>query len=489
MTQTLDSEKDVLYEAQLKILEELRAQNIDPYGQKFNRSHLTIQCIEHFEEGKSVQLAGRITACRDMGKTKFWDLTDVSGRIQLFLHAKTLNEKDFNLLKKIGIADILGVEGTLFKTKTGEISLLVQSLTLLCKALRSLPEKYHGMKDVESRYRQRYLDLLSNPDSKPTFMKRSKIIQTLRKTLDENGFLEVETPMLQPLAGGASAKPFITHHNALNIDLYLRIAPELFLKRLLVGGFEKVYEINRNFRNEGLSRKHNPEFTMLELYSAYDNYLDMMDCCEKLIRKAAQAIGVENEVTLPSGKKVSLSQPFHRITQFEAVKQFTSLEIKSWKDLRKIGEKEQIHEWQSVPEGVILNELFERYVEEKLIEPTFVTHYPTVISPLAKQCPENKDLVERFELFIDGQEIANAFSELNDPIEQKSRFQEQIHSHHEKEDEVKKEMDHDYVLALEHGMPPAGGLGIGIDRLTMMLTGCPSIREVILFPTLRPENK
>ncbi len=473
-----------LFDIQLQILQDLKQQGIDPYGQKFERTGLVHTYVENFEEEKRVCVAGRITSCRDMGKTKFWDLTDLSGKIQLFINPKNMSAENFSLLSKIGMADIVGVEGNIFKTKMGEISIRVFSLTLLSKSLRPMPEKYHGLKDVESRFRQRYLDLMANKDVRELFQKRTRIVKELRACLDNAGFMEVETPMLQALYGGAAARPFVTHHNALDRDLYLRIAPELYLKRLLVGGLEKVYEINRNFRNEGLSRRHNPEFTMLEVYSAYDNYEDMMNLCESLIRQAAKVIGVSEKNTLPSGKEISLLDPFHRITLFDAVKKYANVELERWEDLRSIAQKQQFENWQTLDEGLILSELFERYVEEKLVSPTFVTHYPLSLCPLAKRCADAPHLTERFELFIDGQEIANAYSELNDPVDQKKRFEEQIVTTPE-EKGLPKYIDTDYVEALEHGMPPAGGLGIGIDRLIMILTGAPSIREVILFPILR----
>ncbi|MBN2145421.1 MAG: lysine--tRNA ligase [Candidatus Aureabacteria bacterium] len=487
MTQDTDIRKKTLFEIRLEVLEEIRAKGINPFGYKFERTCLIADCLEPYEEGKDVRLAGRITACRDMGKTHFWDIHDSSGKIQLFLNPKALNEKDYELLKYLNAGDIIGIHGTLFKTKTGETSVRTQDLTLLSKSLHPMPEKYHGLKDVEARFRHRYLDLIANHEVKTLFLKRSKIIQTLRSILDKDGFLEVETPMLHPLCGGAVAKPFSTHHNSLSMDLYLRIAPELYLKKLLVGGMEKVYELNRNFRNEGLSRFHNPEFTMLEIYSAYDNYLDMMNLCEKLIQTCASSIRVDEEAALPSGNKINIFKPFKRITLFESVKTLSGFVLETPTDLKKIAENEQFENWQTMPDGIILNELFERHVQEKLIEPTFVTDYPSILCPLAKTKPDNPELTERFELFIDGQEIANAYSELNNPLEQKLRLEEQL-KNLPPEEMGKKEIDHDFIFALEHAMPPAGGLGIGIDRLAMILTGAASIREVILFPLLRPEE-
>lgn len=479
---------DKLLQLQLDKLEEMKKEGINPFGKKFERTGLSADYVNHFEEGKEVRIAGRITAARDMGKSKFWDLTDISGRVQLFMHPKAMEEASYALLSRLNVGDLIGISGSMFKTKTGENSVLVKQLELLAKALRPLPEKYHGLKDVENRFRQRYLDLVMNPDVRDIFFKRSKIVQTIRKTLDGSGFLEVETPMLQSLSGGAVAKPFMTHHNALDMDLFLRIAPELYLKRLLVGGMEKVYEINRSFRNEGLSRRHNPEFTMLEVYSAYDNYIDMMNLCELLIQSSAQACGVTGESTLPSGKTANLLAPFKRIKLFDAVKEYSGLALKEWADIRGIAKELKIEHCETLDEGFLLQEFFERYVEEKLIEPTFVTHLPSVLCPLAKKSLEDPRFSDRFEIFIDGQEVGNAYSELNDPVEQLKRFQEQLENTKE-EDGVSRSIDMDFVRALEHGMPPAGGLGIGIDRMVMMITGAPSIREVILFPLLRPEEE
>ena len=477
-------EKDHLFQEQKEQLYKLKEQGLTPYGQKFEKSGTCLKYTENYEEGMELSLAGRVMSVRNMGKTRFWDLRDTSGRIQLFINPKVLNEDDYNkLVPAIGAGDIIGVKGSLFKTRTDEISVRVTHLTLLSKALRALPEKFHGLKDVESRFRQRYLDLISNNDSKEIFISRSKIIKTIRNILENMDFLEVETPMLQSIHGGAQAKPFMTHHNSLNMELSLRIAPELYLKRLLVGGFEKVYEINRSFRNEGLSRKHNPEFTMLELYSAYDNFKDMMNLCEKLIKDCGEAIGIKDEYTFPSGEKVPANKPFDRISIFEAVKKYADVGLTAWSDLREIGQKKGIENWDTIDEEVILVELFERYVEEKLIYPTFITDFPAVLSPLAKPSSANNKIAERFELYIDGNEIANAYSELNDPLIQLENFKIQLEKGNK--EETAKQIDFDYVRALEHGMPPAGGLGIGIDRLVMILTGATSIREVILFPLLK----
>ncbi|EKD27582.1 MAG: hypothetical protein ACD_79C00668G0001 [uncultured bacterium] len=479
-------DKDHLFNIQVERLNTLKSEGIDPFGNKFERTGSIVFFRNNYIEHKEVKIAGRITACRDMGKTKFWDLTDESGHIQLFLNPKYLSEKEFSLLAKIGLGDFLGVKGEMFTTKTGELSVKADQLELLSKSLRPMPEKYHGLKDVESRFRYRYLDLIANKDVKGIFIKRSQIIRNLRNVLDGKGFLEVETPMLQTLYGGAVAKPFITHHNALDMPLYLRIAPELYLKRLLVGGFEKVYEINRNFRNEGLSRFHNPEFTMLELYSAFDNYEDMMKLCEELIKSCAGEIGLQDEITLPSGAVISINKPFDRISLFEAVKKYAEIGINNWSDIRNVGIKEKVENAENLDEGSILVELFERYVEGKLITPTFIVDFPASVSPLSKRSKSNPEIAERFELYIDGKEIANAYSELNDPIEQKQRFIEQLEK--TMGEDAGKKVDLDYIKALEHGMPPAGGLGIGVDRLIMILTGAISIREVILFPVLRQDE-
>jgi len=442
-----ETSKDHLFQEQKEQLLKLKEEGLNPYGKKFEKSGNCLKYTENYEEGTELSLAGRVMSVRNMGKTRFWDLRDASGRIQLFINPKVLNEEDYTkIVPAIGAGDIIGIKGTLFKTRTEEISVRVTNLTLLSKALRALPEKFHGLKDVESRFRQRYLDLLSNNESKEIFISRSTIIKKIRDILENLNFLEVETPMLHSIHGGAQAKPFLTHHNTLDMELSLRIAPELYLKRLLVGGFEKVYEINRSFRNEGLSRKHNPEFTMLELYSAYDNFEDMMTLCEKLIKECGEAIGITDEYTLPSGEKVPANKPFDRLSIFEAVKKYGEVGLNEWSDLKKIGQEKDIENWDNLDEEVILVELFERYVEEKLIYPTFITDFPAILSPLAKPSPSNSKVAERFELYIDGNEIANAYSELNDPLIQLENFKIQLEKGNK--EETAKQIDFDLCKSI-----------------------------------------
>lgn len=486
-----DNEKyNELMRVRREKLEELRSAGINPFGEKFEFTHHARQIRENYEEyaDKNVSIAGRIMAKRGHGKAGFANVQDATGQIQIYARLNDLGQENYQLFKGLDIGDIVGVRGTVFKTRTGEVTVAVKKLVLLAKSLRPLPEKWHGLKDVDLRYRQRYLDLIVNPDVKQTFILRSKIIKAIRNFLTEEGFLEVETPMMHPIAGGAAARPFITHHNALDMDLYLRIAPELYLKRLLVGGFEKVFEINRNFRNEGISTKHNPEFTMLELYQAYADYYDMMDLTEKLISTVTEEILGTTRINF-QGKEINFARPWERMSMLEAVKQysgldFTRLEVEEAKKVAKeMGlEVEEADGW-----GNILNKVFEEKVEPHLIQPTFIMDYPIEISPLAKRKEDQPELTYRFELFINGWEIANAFSELNDPIDQKERFLRQLDKRKAGDDEAHM-MDEDYITALEYGMPPAGGLGIGIDRLIMLLTDSPSIRDVILFPLMRPRD-
>ncbi|MCL6448321.1 MAG: lysine--tRNA ligase [Armatimonadetes bacterium] len=472
-------------------LAQLRESNVEPYGEKFARTNLAREVTENYAafQDQEVAVAGRLMARRMHGKTTFADLQDLSGRIQIYLRLGDLGEDAYHLFGKLDIGDILGVTGRVFKTRMGEVTIAVQKFVLLAKSLRVWPEKWHGLRDVELRYRRRYLDLIMNPEVKKTFLTRSKIIHAIRNFLERKGFLEVETPMMHTVAGGAAARPFITHHNALDMDLYLRIAPELYLKRLLVGGLEKVYEINRNFRNEGISTRHNPEFTMLELYQAYADYFDMMNLTEELISTVAREVLGVMQVPY-GGEVIDLTPPYRRTTMIEAVRQSTGLDFDALGDDREAAraaaglgiEVEPGDTW-----GSLLNRVFEEKVEEKLIQPTFVFDYPLEVSPLAKRKKEQPRLTYRFELFICGREIANAFSELNDPVDQRIRFQEQAEKRL-KGDEEAHMMDEDFLTALEYGMPPAGGLGIGIDRLVMLLTNSPSIRDVILFPLLRPRE-
>ncbi len=474
-------------------LEELRGTGVEPYGNRFERTHLARSILDDFPEmeNQPVVIAGRIMSKREMGKASFAHVQDSSGQIQIYVRLNDVGPEAYDLFRKLDIGDIVGVKGKVFKTRKGEITVSAEHFNLLAKSLRPLPEKWHGLRDVELRYRQRYVDLVVNPGVKEVFETRSKIIRALRSFLDRNGFLEVETPMMQVIAGGAVARPFVTHHNALDMNLYLRIAPELFLKRLLVGGFEKVYEINRNFRNEGISTKHNPEFTMLEIYQAYADYSDMMDLTEKLISSVAlEVLGTASIVY--QGEEIDLSPKWTRISMLEAVKLHSGLDFSAVKDAaeaRRAVKQAGIELEVAVSDswGDILYRVFEELVEPKLIQPTFVVDFPVEVSPLAKRKAEEPGLTYRFELFIYGRELANAFSELNDPIDQKGRFAKQVEKRRAGDEEAHM-MDEDYINALEYGMPPAGGLGIGIDRLIMLLTNSSSIRDVILFPLMKPRD-
>lgn len=465
----------------------------DPYQQTvFERTAYAQDIQEHFEEyeGKQVSLAGRIMAWRDMGKAGFFDLRDASGRIQLYIKIDMVGEEAFSGLKFWDIGDIIGISGEVFRTRRGEISVKVGSCQLLSKSLLPLPEKFHGLKDTELRYRQRYVDLIMNPQVKEVFLKRSKIISAIRTYLDGLGFVEVETPVLHTQAGGAAARPFITHHNALDLDMYMRIALELHLKRLIVGGFDKVYEIGRVFRNEGISVKHNPEFTLLELYQAYTDYEGIMNLTEDMIRTVArQTLGSARVVY--EGVEIDLESPFRRISMKQAVKEMGGVDfekISTLEEARAIAKEHHIEYEQRHGIGDILNLFFETYCEEKLIQPTFVTGHPVDISPLSKRFPQDPNYTQRFELFIFGREHANAFSELNDPIDQRERFEHQAALKAAGDDEAC-DVDEDFLNALSYGMPPTGGLGIGIDRLVMLLTGSTSIRDVLLFPTMKPIDK
>ena len=435
------------------------------------------------------RIAGRITGLRKFGKAAFLHIQDETGRIQIYLKKDTLGTEMFGQFKKWDIGDISGFEGKLFKTKTGELTIMAAAIKLIAKSLRPLPEKFHGLTDVETRYRQRYIDLIVNPEVRTTFKKRIDIIRLMREFLANRGFLEVETPMMQAVPGGATAKPFRTHHNSLNMDLYLRVAPELYLKRLLVGGFEKVFEINRNFRNEGLSTRHNPEFTMLEFYQAYANYHDMMELTEEMIPWIAQEVNGTMEITY-QGRTVDLAPPWKRYTMDEAIMEVGGVALEILNDDEKViwlAKEKGIELEAKAGPGKAKTELFELLVEEKLVDPTFITAYPTEVSPLARCNEENPQVTDRFELFITGREIANAFSELTDPLDQKSRFEKQIADRGDDE-EIHPVLDEDYIRALEYGLPAAAGEGIGVDRLVMLLTDSPSIRDVILFPHLKPEK-
>lgn len=471
----------------------LQAAGKDPFEiVKFERDIGCGEISGRFEEleGKNVTIAGRLMSKRGMGKASFCDLRDMSGKMQIYVRIDDIGEESYEEFRKYDIGDIVGVTGLVFRTKRGEISVHAESVTLLAKSLLPLPEKFHGLKDQDLRYRQRYLDLIVNPEVKDTFLKRSAIIREIRSFLDQRSFLEVETPVLHSIPGGAAARPFITHHNSLNIELYMRIALELHLKRLIVGGFEKVYEIGRVFRNEGMDTRHNPEFTLLELYQAYTDYEGMMDLTEELFRSVAKK--VLGSAVVPYGElTIDMENPFARLTMSEAVKQYAGVdfnEIESDEQARQLAADHHIAFEKRHKKGDILNLFFEEYCEEKLVQPTFVMDHPIEISPLAKKKKSAPGYTERFELFICGREFGNAFSELNDPIDQRERFLEQVRLRAAGDDEASM-MDEDFLNALEYGMPPTGGLGIGIDRLVMLLTNEANIRDVLLFPTMKPIEK
>ena len=471
-------------------LEALRAEGLDPFQQtKFDVTSSAKEIKEHFDamEGRTVTLAGRLMSKRGMGKVSFCDLQDNTGRIQLYVRFDAMDEADFARFKKNDIGDIVGVEGDVFKTERGEISLRVHKATLLSKSLLPLPEKFHGLTDRETRYRQRYVDLIVNPEVKDTFVKRSMILRELRHFLDSKGFLEVDTPILTPFEIGASARPFYTHHNTLDIDMVLRIETELYLKRLIVGGMDRVYEVGRIFRNEGMDPKHNPEFTSIELYQAFTDFHGMMDLVEELYKRLA--LKICGSMVIPyQGKQIDMGH-WERLTMIEAVKKYSGVDFNDWKtDEDAIAAAKEHHvELPEVPtKGAILAEFFDAFVEDKLIQPTFIYDYPVEISPLAKRKPDDPAFTERFEYFIDCTEYGNAFSELNDPIDQKGRFERQVAERKAIEPDCKAQVDYDYVNALEYGLPPTGGLGFGVDRLVMLLTDSASIRDVLLFPTMKP---
>lgn len=458
---------------------------------KYDVTHHSDEIRANFDalENKDVCIAGRLMSKRIMGKASFCNIQDRNGLMQSYVSKNDIGEEDYAAFKKYDIGDIIGIKGFVFKTKTGEISVHAKEVVLLSKSLQVLPEKFHGLKDQELRYRQRYVDLIVNPESRDTFIKRSKIITEIRRFLDAKGFLEVETPVLQTIPGGASARPFITHHNTLDIDMYCRIALELPLKRLIVGGFERVYEIGRVFRNEGISVRHNPEFTLMELYQAYTDYKGMMDITEEMFRTVAQNVLGTTKITY-GGYDLDLGQPFARITMTDAVKQFTGVDfdqVKDTEEAKKIAAEKGVEFEERHVKGDILNLFFEEFVEKNLIQPTFIIDYPVEISPLTKRKPDKPEFTERFELFIVGREYGNAYSELNDPIDQRARFEYQEYLRENGDDEANM-IDEDFLTALEYGMPPTGGLGVGIDRFVMLLTESVSIRDVILFPTMKPLN-
>jgi lysyl-tRNA synthetase, class II len=482
-------EENELIALRRKKLDALRAKGVEPYGGGFEVIGSIAEVREKFKEGETLRAAGRITAHRDMGKSHFLDLRDATGRIQIYIHAKEVGTELVDLFQSLDLGDFIGVEGTCFITKSGEPTLKVRTFQLLAKALRPLPEKWHGLQDIEARYRQRYLDLLTNEHSRAVFEKRIAIIRETRRFFEDRGFLEVETPILQTIPGGAAAEPFRTHHKALGIDLYLRIALELYLKRLLVGGFYKVFEINRNFRNEGISRKHNPEFTMLEAYWAYADFEKMANLTEELIcyltQKICGSLTIEHRDSEERiVRTINLNRPWRRARYHDVISEVAG---KDWFDLSsdqrrdRATSKFKLEILPQLADFEVTQHVFEKLVEEKTIDPLFVTHCPKELVPLAKQNTLDNSLVDVFELIINGAEIAPGYSELNDPDVQRQRLLEQA-------GEEKQKLDEEFLLALEHGMPPAGGIGIGIDRLTMLLTGAESIRDVILFPLLRPKK-
>jgi len=497
------SRLNLAQQQRLQVIEDMRKDGLEPFGRRYDPTHDTESAkndfleaekaasnLEHFEWGP-VKIAGRLISKREQGKTAFGHLEDIKGRLQIYIRKDVLGDENFALIKRIYAGDIIGIEGAIFRTKTGEVTLRAQCLTILAKSVTPMPEKWHGLTDIEIRYRQRYVDLLANPEVREVFVKRSRIIQEIREFMLRKNFLEVETPMMHSVAGGAAARPFITHHNTLDMDLFLRIAPELYLKRLLVGGFPRVFEINRNFRNEGISIKHNPEFTMMEAYQAYGDMFSMLDLTEDLICFVTERIFSDMKVPY-QGQTFDFSRPWKRTKLIDSVRECISIPDLAFDSPRDyvagIAKKLGIEIEPSDSSAKIIVKIFEEKVEPALMNPTFIIEYPKETSPLAKANKDNPTIVDRFELFVCGREMANAFSELNDPEEQRMRFEDQLKQRALGDDEAH-QMDEDYVNALRYGMPPAGGLGLGIDRLIMILTDSASIRDVILFPTLRKKDK
>ena len=489
MPQTEEDLNEILRVRREK-LANLKSDGKDPFEiTKFETNALTADIKANFEslEGKTVRIAGRIMSRRIMGKASFYNIQDSTGRIQLYIRRDDIGEENYAAFKKYDIGDIVGIEGFVFKTKTEEISVHTTAITLLTKSLLPLPEKFHGLKDTDTRYRQRELDLIVNPEVKETFVKRSLILRALREFLDNRGFLEVDTPILTPIEIGASARPFYTHHNTLDMDMVLRIETELYLKRLIVGGFDKVYEVGRIFRNEGMDTKHNPEFTTIELYQAYTDYEGMMDLVEDMMKSVANKVCGTLQIPY-DGKVIDLSH-WERMTMCEAVKKYSGVdfsEVKTDEEAIALAKEHHVDLPEVPTKGAILAEFFDAFVEENLIQPTFIYDYPVEISPLAKRKPTDPMFTERFEYFINAMEFGNAFSELNDPIDQKARFEKQVEERRAIEPETKAQVDYDYVTALEYGLAPTGGLGFGVDRLVMLLTDSASIRDVLLFPTMKP---
>ncbi|HZA13539.1 MAG TPA: lysine--tRNA ligase [Myxococcaceae bacterium] len=500
------SKEQEIYEQRLEKARKWRELGANPWGNGYRPEHLAAEVharhgqqsaaeLEALSPAPTYNVAGRMVALRSFGKAAFVKLRDRSGEIQVHLKKDALGDA-YELFKLTDLGDFVGVVGSVFRSKTGELTLAASAFTPLTKALRPLPEKWHGLTDLEARYRQRYLDLVSNQDVKELLLKRTRLVGFIRQFLDARGFVEVETPMMHPLVSGAAARPFVTHHNALDIDLYMRIAPELYLKRLVVGGLERVYEINRNFRNEGISTRHNPEFTMLEFYQAYATYEDLMDLTEEMISEAARAILGSTKTTY-QGQAIDFAKGWRRIPMWEAIREAVpSLSAADLSDparlraelLRTAREDSERRVVEQMNQGELVGALFEQHVEHRLIQPTFITHFPTAVSPLARRSDRDPEMTDRFELLVAGREIANAFSELNDPLDQKERFLAQLDAKRRGREETM-DYDEDYIRALEHGMPPTAGEGIGIDRLVMLLTDAPSIRDVILFPLLKPQAK
>ncbi len=491
-TQEKQQELSEVLRVRREKLAALKEAGRDPYEiTTFGKTHSSDEIISRFAEmeGDTVSVAGRIISKRVMGKASFFHILDGKGKLQIYARRDVMGDEPYAEYKKFDIGDIVGVTGEVFKTNAGEISVKSHEVVLLSKSLLPLPEKWHGLKDTDLRYRQRYVDLIVNPDVKNTFYARSKIIRGIRDFLDGQGYIEVETPVLQTSAGGAAARPCITHPNTLDIDMYLRIATELHLKRLIVGGFERVYEIGRIFRNEGMDPKHNPEFTTVELYQAYTDYKGMMELCENLFRYCSRQVNGSDVITY-QGTEIDLGSPWKRLTMVEAVREYAGVDFgacETDEQARELAKQAGIHFEGQPSRGALLNEAFEQKVEENLIQPTFIYDYPIEVSPLAKKKPGSDWLVERFELFITGRELANAFSELNDPDDQRERFMEQARKRAAGDEEANM-MDEDFVTALEYAMPPTGGMGIGVDRMVMLLTDCFSIRDVLLFPTMKPRE-
>ncbi len=483
--------KERLVMEQWEKIKEIEDLGVYPFGKRYDKVHMIGDLLNASPETEETfKTAARIMGFREQGKAVFAHIEDQTGRIQVYIRKDQIGDEEYAIVKKLGVGDIVGVEGNLFTTQKGELTLRVSHIELLSKNVRALPEKFHGLTDVETRYRKRYLDLIMNRDVKDTFIKRVRIINGVREFLNKKGFLEVETPMMHPIVGGAAARPFITHHNALDMELYLRIAPELYLKRLIIGGFDKVYEINRNFRNEGISTRHNPEFTMMELYQAYADYNDMMDLTENLFQYLATEV-LGTTVIEYNGKEINLGK-FHRIHMVDMIKDITGADF--WKEM-SVDEAKALAKEHGVEiadhmttVGHIINEFFEQKCEHHIVQPTFIYGHPVEISPLAKRNSENPRFTDRFELFIDAREYANAFSELNDPADQRGRFEAQVEEALLGNDEATAVIDDDYIEALEYALPPTGGLGIGIDRAIMLLTGSPSIRDVILFPQMKKRD-